>query len=607
LDQLSDKEQGKLLDLIDELRFLGVGDHIELPQIVVVGDQSSGKSSVLEAISGVKFPTADLLCTTFATEVILRRSDMPSASVAIIAHDDRSVSDKERFDEFKQDSVDLEELPSIIDSAKEQMALSSQSGPAIFFRDVLRLTVYRPDGPTLSMVDLPGIIHAQTGGQTAEDIQTVSQLVQSYMRNSRSIILAVIPASNDAATQVILTWAREIDEKGERTLGVITKPDLTYDGSDAQKEILALAKNQKAPLIFTLGWHMLRNRDYNTRNCPSTERDHIEHKFFDKAPWSDLPHGHVGIISLRERLRKILHKKICESLGGVIADIQAEIIKSDSEVKILGTARSAMAEKRMYLMQIAESFPLIVRAGVSGTCDHPFFDQDTERDSIFTSLEVTRPGLRAKIKELELAFVNVMERFGHTCDSGVCELNNRKLLPIDRYQKKVTFQMSRKIISDKEMDKVVQASIEATGGCELPGDYNPLAIGHLFRRQSVHWEQIAEAFVKIVWEACRGFLDDVINSIADRACAAAILREHVNPAMQGKLAALLVKLEEILKPHKSSVAITFNPSYEWRREQKMVTLWCDTYRYEEPTSVLDRVLCNMWQYYEVGDFRVTPY
>ena len=78
---LHSTEHRELLDIIDRLRSQGISQFVDLPQIIVCGDQSSGKSSVLEAISGMSFPTKDNLCTRFATELILRRS--PSVSVNI--------------------------------------------------------------------------------------------------------------------------------------------------------------------------------------------------------------------------------------------------------------------------------------------------------------------------------------------------------------------------------------------------------------------------------------------------------------------------------------------------------------------------------------------
>lgn len=72
------------LNIIDRVRANGVGDHVALPQLVVCGDQSSGKSSVLEGISGIPFPRQDGLCTRFATEIILRHEPGAQRATAMI-------------------------------------------------------------------------------------------------------------------------------------------------------------------------------------------------------------------------------------------------------------------------------------------------------------------------------------------------------------------------------------------------------------------------------------------------------------------------------------------------------------------------------------------
>lgn len=83
-------QQSELLDKIDELRGIGVGGLVELPQLIVCGSQSSGKSSVLEAISRVRFPTKGTICTRFATEVILRRKPQTRVKVSIEPGDSRT-------------------------------------------------------------------------------------------------------------------------------------------------------------------------------------------------------------------------------------------------------------------------------------------------------------------------------------------------------------------------------------------------------------------------------------------------------------------------------------------------------------------------------------
>ena len=86
LERLQTQGQIELLDVVDALRAEGLSEYTALPQLIVCGDQSSGKSSVLEAISGVPFPRKDTLCTRFATEVILRRATDESIAVSLVGH-----------------------------------------------------------------------------------------------------------------------------------------------------------------------------------------------------------------------------------------------------------------------------------------------------------------------------------------------------------------------------------------------------------------------------------------------------------------------------------------------------------------------------------------
>ena len=93
---LHSRDHSELLDAIDVLRSLGVSHYVPLPQLIVCGDQSSGKSSVLEAVSGVKFPTKDNLCTRFATELILRRGPNTNVAAAITPGINRTAEQQNR-------------------------------------------------------------------------------------------------------------------------------------------------------------------------------------------------------------------------------------------------------------------------------------------------------------------------------------------------------------------------------------------------------------------------------------------------------------------------------------------------------------------------------
>jgi hypothetical protein len=176
---LQSTEHRDLLDIIDRLRSQSISQFVDLPQIIVCGDQSSGKSSVLEAISGMSFPTKDNLCTRFATELILRRSHSVGVNVDINPGPDRSNDEKKRLKAFCCTLTDLD-IGRVVEDAKDAMGLNENH--KVFSTDILRVEISGPSQPHLTMVDLPGLFLAGNKDQTEQDSQLVKSLVLAYMR-----------------------------------------------------------------------------------------------------------------------------------------------------------------------------------------------------------------------------------------------------------------------------------------------------------------------------------------------------------------------------------------------------------------------------------------
>lgn len=183
----------------------------------------------------------------------------------------------------------------------------SAAGKA-FSKNILRIKISGPDKPKPTVVDLPGLIHAKNKDQLEADKEIINALVQSDIENPRSIILAVVSAKNDIANQAILDRAGDVDPDGLRTLGLITKPDALPRGSQSEAQFLQLASNTN--IFFRLGWHVVRNRSYESRDSTAEQRDLVETLFFEEGLWKDLPRGIVGVGSLRPRLSKILLHQI---------------------------------------------------------------------------------------------------------------------------------------------------------------------------------------------------------------------------------------------------------------------------------------------------------
>jgi hypothetical protein len=102
LDALQNDEQSKILNIVDSLRQCGLDGILSLPQLVVYGDQSSVKSSVLEAITEIPFPRKENLWTRFATEIVLRRSPTSYIETKIIPDLARPKTERAMLEKFEQ-------------------------------------------------------------------------------------------------------------------------------------------------------------------------------------------------------------------------------------------------------------------------------------------------------------------------------------------------------------------------------------------------------------------------------------------------------------------------------------------------------------------------
>lgn len=536
VQSLQSSDELALLDDIDKLRLQGISHYISLPQLVVCGDQSSGKSSVLEAISGIPFPTKDNLCTRFATEVILRRASSVNVSVAIVPSQTRSESECRTLSNFRETLTDLTDFPDLVEKAKGAMGLSS--GTSAFSNDVLRVEITGSDRPHLTIVDLPGLIHSENKLQTAADVKLVQDMVQSHMSNRRSIVLAIVSAKNDYANQIVLKLAKEVDKKGSRTLGIITKPDTLPVGSESETGFANLARN--LDVEFRLGWHLLRNRDYETRNSTLEARDLAETQFFSQGIWRDLPRHQVGIATLRQRLSKVLLAQIRLELPGLIAEIEANLKSCRTALEKLGPSRVKPDEQRLFLLNLSQSFQSLVKAAADGTYGDIFFGDPW-------SSEGYSKRLRAVIQNINLEFAETMRTRGHR--RQVVERTAMESLPGNQHPE---------IVTRASFLSHVCELLKRNRGRELPGMFNPLIVGDLFHEQSQPWEGLAHQHLLVTWEAARIFLDLTISHLTDETTSEAILREMVDPVMEEKLRQMEDKLRELLMPYQRGHPITYN-------------------------------------------------
>ncbi|KAJ6003607.1 hypothetical protein N7522_006299 [Penicillium canescens] len=533
LDALCTQEQLDLLDSVDTLRSQGISHYVSLPQIIVCGDQSSGKSSVLEAISGVSFPVKSSLCTRFPTELVLRKNSQVGVRVSIVPHHSRSEAEQQSLGSFCEQLAGFDGLAILIENAKAAMGISTH-GKA-FSNDLLRVEVSGPDRPHLTIVDLPGLIHSETRQQSAADVQLVQSVVQSYMSQPRSIILAVVSAKNDFANQIILRLARDADPSGNRTLGVITKPDILVAGSESEASFVSLAKNQDVE--FRLGWHVLKNMDSERGQWELSERNIQEWKFFSQGIWGDMPRSLVGVDTLRTRLSKLLLGQIAAELPSLIVEINAESDACRAQLSKLGEPRATLDAQRSYLMHISQGFQSLVKSAVDGIYNEVFFE-DAQTDIGY------QKRIRAVIQNLNESFAERLALYGH-----YRELNNGERNPLAKHQ----IRMSR-----DDYIAHIGNLLKRTRGRELPGTYDPMITRDLFQDQSRLWEDISRNHVIAAWAAAKEFLRHAVLHVADRATSTTLFDNVIVPALAELRGKLLQETAELLLPHQRQHPITYN-------------------------------------------------
>ncbi|KAM0807103.1 putative GED domain-containing protein [Seiridium cardinale] len=548
-----DGEQKALLDTIDDLRKHGVGRFVDLPQIIVVGDQSSGKSSVLEAISRVRFPVKDGLCTRFATELVLRTDSRTKVDVQI---QPLSSTNKD-LPSFNETRFNKDELPRIIENAKRTML---QDGDG-FSEDVLRVEVCGPDVPHLTLVDLPGFYHSENEKQSAADHEIVERLAERYMAKKNSIILAIISARNQIILQKVLSKVKLHDKDRVRTLGIITKPDMLKTGSQDEEEFVRLAKNLDKSQALSLGWHVLRNRGEDEESDSDKERDQKESDFFQTGAWSSVPSKDRGIDVLRRKLSNILLVHIKHHVQGLIEVINAKMTERKTLLKSLGEPRSSPRELRAYLDKVATQFQILSLNAIDGNYIHEFFGglfPDTKGMSVMDG-RVRK--LRAIIRDLNRVFTYVLLTKGSTSvilakdASGEDDKDERQgsqqqpLLP--HYLKQLVSFYSfddPKRITFEEATAKLEAQFSANQGNEFPGTSNGRLAIEFFRHQSQPWEAIARKHVQIVLATTKTFVEKLFDHITspDNKTYSTILAEVVDPFFDKKSVLLEGKIQELL-------------------------------------------------------------
>ncbi|CAN9498946.1 unnamed protein product [Ophioblennius macclurei] len=360
-----------LIPVINKLQdvFNTVGaDIIQLPQIVVVGTQSSGKSSVLESLVG-----RDILPR--GTGIVTRRP-LILQLVHIDADDRRKTNEEneskkngrlyrgiegEEWGKFLHTKnkiyTDFEEIRHEIEAETERISGINKG----ISDEPIHLKIFSPHVVNLTLVDLPGITKVPVGDQPKDIEIQIRELILKYISNPNSIILAVTAANTDMATSEALKVAREVDPDGRRTLAVVTKLDLMDAGTDAMDVLMGRVIPVKLGIIGVV------NRSQLDINQKKTVADSIRDEYgFLQKKYPSLANRN-GTKYLARTLNRLLMHHIRDCLPELKTRINVLAAQYQS---LLNSYGEPVDDKSATLLQLITKFAAEYCNTIEGTAKY---------------------------------------------------------------------------------------------------------------------------------------------------------------------------------------------------------------------------------------------
>ncbi|KAL8647377.1 MAG: hypothetical protein Q9226_006455, partial [Calogaya cf. arnoldii] len=531
----------KLLEVIDKLVELNIGDSVALPQLLVVGDQSSGKSSVLEGITGLPFPRDSTLCTRFATQITFRRAAHTRFNLSIIPSQNTSKEEAARLKQWKLDgmkTLNRKDFSRILDEVHTVMGIGNATTGAkkSFSDDVLKIEVIGPDQQHLGVVDVPGIFRKITEGVTTQsDIASVRAMVQRYMANPRSIIMAVVPANVDIATQEILEMAKVHDPAEQRTLGVLTKPDLVDKG--AEDNVLDLIQGTTHTL--SLGWCMVKNPgQQDLKRGEDFDRHASEEAFFSSHEiWSKVEKDKVGVDSLRLRLVELLTAIVRKEFNHVRTEVMQNLKVSERKLKALGPSRETRDQQQKYLLQLADRFQSMTANALEARYAGDDAFESTSclrlatavvtRNELFAT-DVWRRGLTMKFvygksKDEHAETEDEEDQSSSDSDEGPPSSQSSHsgddMVPtryhvVDGDLDDMLYNEKIPASPDKGVMKWMEKVYTSSRGYEM-GSFDVSLVPFMWKKQTLKWEDLAFGYTSDIVSTVHSYIRDLLKEICE--------------------------------------------------------------------------------------------
>ncbi|CAG2115399.1 unnamed protein product [Medioppia subpectinata] len=321
---------------------------LDLPQIVVVGGQSSGKSSVLESIVGRDFlPRGSGIVTRRPLVLQIKSDKTNTRDFGVFLH----LPEKKfyNFNEIRDEII--AETDRVV---PESRGISPKP---------INLRIHSSEMLDLTLVDLPGMTRVAVGNQPKDIEFQIERMILDYISGENCLILAVTAANQDLATSDALKLANKVDPEGNRTIGVLTKLDLMDKGTDARNILLG-----KHDIRLKRGFHGVVNRSQKDIEGNKKMRKAMEdeHKFFvDHPSYGPSMAKRMGIEYLKQFLQKELFEHIANRMTPMMTKTEEKLRQITEDLEGIEFPEDPM-EKQRILVQTIEKFCKHFKSSMGG-------------------------------------------------------------------------------------------------------------------------------------------------------------------------------------------------------------------------------------------------
>ncbi|KIM37374.1 hypothetical protein M413DRAFT_448441 [Hebeloma cylindrosporum] len=404
----------EFMELYRDLLALGAKTIFDLPRVVVIGGQSSGKSSLVEAVSGINVPRDSGTCTRCPMECNMSSNAQSWSCTIEIRYEYNSAGETqahvlESFGPVIENKSHVElwirraqaavlsphrPRSDFLAMTESEIRENAKTDTSIlpFSKNVVQVSVKDPAATDLSFVDLPGLI------QNAEEdlINMVRSLVENYVSKTNTIVVIAMPMSDDIEMMQAVVIAGKSDPEKGRTIGVLTKPDtLTKGATGGREKWKAVLEGREHRTKHGYYCVRLPDDEERARKVSRLESQRIADTFFTSTPpWSEMSERRCfGIPNFVHDISALLVQLIEKNLPLMLKAVESELLKCVAE---LGELPPVLAkEPSTEIMLRISAFSKDIKDTVLGRKHYDFVQANRARYTSFkVDIEMTAPDFR---------------------------------------------------------------------------------------------------------------------------------------------------------------------------------------------------------------------